>query len=273
MKLWSFINEKKMVEDLIKNNKIINNNPRDYIVAYIKYLKNEKNKSKIEIRNLLDDFLINNLSGFVVADWNDKLQRWVNKYSQSKYSGYKQGKEIKITKGELENIKEVGNISKINSIELEKILFIMLVLAKSTYIEGKDLWCNYPSKDIFKLARYKYKTRDNKNSLQREYLLYDLKQETKDKYIEFGGENIKLLYGDNDTEIELKLNLDENNVENVILEYLNWRKLEGYYYCKECGKEIKNNNKNNKYCSKCSKLKELENTNKRVKKHNNSKLI
>ena len=149
----------------------------------------------------------------------------------------------------------------------------MLVLAKSTHIEGKDLWCNYPSKDIFKLARYKYKTRDNKNALQREYLLYDLKQETKDKYIDFGGENIKLLYGDNDTEIELKLNLDENNINNVILEYLNWRKLEGYYYCKECGKEIKNNNKNNKYCSKCSKLKELENTNKRVKKHNNSKLI
>ena len=50
----------------------------DYEDDLIFIESNEKNKSKIEIRNLLDEFLINNLSGFVVADWNDKLQRWVN---------------------------------------------------------------------------------------------------------------------------------------------------------------------------------------------------
>lgn len=267
MKLWSFVNEKKLAENLNSNNKLVNNNPRDYIIAYIKYLKNEENKSKDDIRNLLDEFLIKNLSGFIVADWNEKLQRWVNKYSQQKYSKYKECKEIVITENELNKIKEVGELDKIKSIEIEKILFIMLVLAKSTSIDNKNIWCNYPSRDIFKLARYKYKTRENKNSLQREYLLYDLKQITGNKYIEFGGENIKLLYGDSNSGEVLKLKLDESNIDNVILEYLKWRNLEGYYYCKECGKEINNNNKNNRYCTKCSKLKELE----KYKKYNKNR--
>lgn len=260
MKLWSFINEKKLAENLIKNHKLINDSPRDYIIAYIKYLKNESKYSKNKIRNLLDEFLIKNLSGFIVADWEDKLQRWVNRYSQSKYCRYKEGKNIKITQDELKKIKEVGDINGIKAIEVEKILFIMLVLAKSTYSEGKDLWCNYSSKDIFKLARYKYKTRTVKNNLQREYLLYDIKDTTKDKYISFGGENIKLLFKNDKSDVILDLQLDENNIENIILEYLKWRKLEGYKYCSVCGKEIKQKSDKPKlYCTKCAKRIKREN--------------
>ncbi|WP_252241655.1 hypothetical protein [Clostridium sp. ZBS18] len=261
MKLWSFINEKKLAENLIKNHKLINDSPRDYIIAYIKYLKNESKYSKNKIRNLLDEFLIRNLSGFIVADWEDKLQRWVNRYSQSKYCRYKEGKNIKITQDELKKIKEVGDINGIKAIEVEKILFIMLVLAKSTYSEGKDLWCNYSSKDIFKLARYKYKTRTLKNNLQREYLLYDIKDTTKDKYISFGGENIKLLFKNDKSDVILDLQLDENNIENIILEYLKWRKLEDYRYCSVCGKEIKQkSDKPKMYCTKCARVKNIEKT-------------
>ena len=57
--------------------------------------------------------------------------------------------------------------------------------------------------------------------------------------------------------------MDENNIENVILEYLNWRRLEGYYYCKKCGKEIKQLSKKPKlYCSKCAeKIKRINDIN------------
>ena len=259
-KLWSFVNEEKLIKDLLKDNGLVNKNPRDYIVAYIKYLKNEKNLSKSDIRNELDNFLLSNLTGFIVADWDTRLQRWVNKYSKKANCEYKKGKRIVITEEELQLISEVGDVCNVKAIEVEKILFIMLILGKSTHNEEtKDYWCNYESKDIFKLARYKYKkVKGNTCSRQRECLLHNLKEKTKDKYVEFVGINIKLLYGVNSDNIAIDEIIDESNIDNIIIKYLEWRNLKGYNYCVECGKEIKLKTKNSKYCDKCAKIKEKE---------------
>ena len=59
----------------------------------------------------------------------------------------------------------------------------------------------------------------------------------------------------------VNVNLNEDTAENMVIDYLNWRNKENYYYCKVCGKEIKQNDKKNIiYCNKCQK--EIERQNK-----------
>lgn len=255
MNLWSFINEEKIAQDLLKNKKNINTNTREKIICYIKYLKKE-GKTKNDIRNTLDDFMIKNYNGFIMGDWDDRLQKLVNKYSKKENCEYKKSKTIQITKKELEFISNIGDVGGVKAIEIEKVLYCMLVLAKSTYLGGdRDIWCNYESQDIFKLARFKYKTKSSSHLIQRESLIYDLKNFKKDIF-ELGGKNIKLLYGDKQIKEEnvvISIDLNEETAKNMIVNYLDWRKLEGYNYCKVCGKEIKLKGKNQNYCNSCSK--------------------
>ena len=106
MNLWSFTDERQIAEDLVKNKKTINENTNEKIVAYIKYLKQDK-KSKTDIRNELDDLMIKNYKGFIMADWDSKLQRYVNKYSKKDNCNYRTSKTIQITQKEIEFIKNI----------------------------------------------------------------------------------------------------------------------------------------------------------------------
>jgi predicted RNA-binding Zn-ribbon protein involved in translation (DUF1610 family) len=257
MNLWSFVNEEKIAQDLLKNKKSINTNTREKIISYIKYLKKE-GKTKNQIRNELDDFMTKNYNGFIMGDWDDRLQKLVNKYSKKENCEYKKSKTIIITKKELEFISNIGDVGGVKAIEIEKVLYCMLVLAKSTYLgEDRDIWCNYDSQDIFKLARFKYKKSSNISYLvQRESLIYDLNN-FKKNILELGGKNIKLLYGEKQIKEDntiISVDLDEKTAENMIVNYLNWKQLNNYNYCKVCGKEIKQNKNNTVgYCNNCSK--------------------
>ena len=69
--------------------------------------------------------------------------------------------------------------------------------------------------------------------------------------------SIKLLYGKKEGEEVIRVRNDEN-IDNIIVKYLDWRQKEGYNYCKVCGKEIKRTNNKSKYCSKCAKITQSE---------------
>ena len=251
-----FINEKEMAEELYKNNKLINDNTLIRLRCYIKLLK-QMNKTKTDIRNEIDNLMMEHYNGFVMGDWNDTLQKMVNKYSKCKNSNFREVVDkVYITKEELDVIVSVGSLSGFASIEIEKVLFVMLVLAKA----NNGMWVSYTSNDIFKLARFKYKTKTDPQIIQREKLIYDLSHFT-DGVVEgnvigvtnFGKQpSIKLNFvseeGENVIEVDLK------EIDNVILKYLNWRKKDGYNYCECCGKEIVSKAKKpTKYCSKCAK--------------------
>jgi len=256
MNLWSFTDEKKIINDLLTNKRKINENTNERIVAYIKYLK-QSNKNKRDIRNELDDLMIKNYKGFIMADWDSKLQRYVNKYTKKDNYNYRTSKRIQISEKELDFISNIGDVGGVKSIEIEKVLYCMLVLSKSTY-KGNDkeeFWCNYDSRDIFKLARFKYKQKSSTQFIQRESLIYDLDNFKKDVF-KLGGQNIKLLYGDKQIKnIIIDIELDEMTAENMVVDYLKWRNQEDYNFCEICGKEIKLNTVNSpqKYCDKCSK--------------------
>jgi hypothetical protein len=66
--------------------------------------------------------------------------------------------------------------------------------------------------------------------------------------------SIKIFYNREDGEEVMRIKNDDD-IENVILRYLDWRKYPMYAYCECCGKEIKikHYNDRSKYCSKCSK--------------------
>lgn len=273
MNLWSFVNEENIVNDLLKKPSNININTRERLIAYIKYLKKNK-KTKNEIRNEIDEFMIKYYNGFIVADWDKRIQRWVNKYSKRDYCEFKTNKKISITKDELDFISNIGDIGSVKSIEIEKVLFCMLVLAKSVHRgEDKEYWCNYDSKDIFKLARFKYKKSSGIPYLiQRETLIYDIAH-YKNKIIETINSNIKLLYGKEkytNEDIVLTLDLNESNAKNMISYYLDWKKEKDYHYCGECGKEIMVKTNNQLYCNKCSK--EIKNINDRIRIENIRKM-
>lgn len=268
MNLWSLINERELGEKIENDNAKINENTNVAIKCYIKYLKNDKKLNKIQIRNEIDKLMLENYRGFVMGDWDDILQGMVNKYSKKKYCEYKNyNNEVVLFREELDFIKGIGGLSGVKDIEIEKILFVMLVLAKSNDSE----WVNYSSRDIFKLSRFKYKQKSDVQSVQREKLIYDLAHYTNGKILNvtnFGtSPSIKLLFCKDEGEKEFKIKIDIKSIENIVLYYLKWRSKDNYKYCVECGKEINVKSSTHKYCSKCRKIKELENIRKRVARH------
>lgn len=255
MNLWTLINERELGQKIEEDNSKINENTNVGLRCYIKYLKNDKKLNKTQIRNEIDRLMMENYKGFVMGDWDETLQGMVNKYSKKKYCEYKNyNNEVVLFKEELDFIKNVGGLSGVKDIEIEKILFIMLVLAKSSRSE----WVNYSSRDIFKLSRFKYRQKSDIQAVQREKLIYDLAHYTNGQILNvtnFGtSPSIKLLFCKDEGIEEIKIKIDIKCIENIVVEYLKWRNKENYTYCIECGKEIQPKGKKpNKYCGKCAK--------------------
>lgn len=263
MKINNFIDERKTLDNFLKDKTIINNDTYRTIMVYIKYLK-EQGYNKPQIRNELDKLMEEYYIGFVLADWEDRLNKMVNKYTKPEFKQFKVVNDVNITYNELEYIKSRDDI------EIEKLLFVMLVLAKSS--NSSDLWVNCDSKDLFKLSNYKY---DSHSSLfkQREFLLHDLAQEG---LISFKKDctsiSFKLLYGETAIGEGLTLKIDETNIERIVMEYMNWRgNPQGY--CTICGKRIISRAKKQPiYCSKCAKKVNIEKTIQRKNKRKNGKV-
>lgn len=255
MNLWTLINEKELGQKIEEDNSKINENTNVGLRCYIKYLKNDKKLNKTQIRNEIDRLMMENYKGFVMGDWDETLQGMVNKYSKKKYCEYKNyNNEVVLFKEELDFIKNVGGLSGVKDIEIEKILFIMLVLAKSSGSE----WVNYSSRDIFKLSRFKYRQKSDIQAVQREKLIYDLAHYTNGQILNvtnFGtSPSIKLLFCKDEGIEEIKIKIGIKSIENIVVEYLRWRSKEDYTYCIECGKEIKIKSNRQQYCSKCFKI-------------------
>lgn len=265
MNLWTLINERELGQKIEEDNSKINENTNVGLRCYIKYLKNDKKLNKTQIRNEIDRLMMENYKGFVMGDWDETLQGMVNKYSKKKYCEYKNyNNEVVLFKEELDFIKNVGGLSGVKDIEIEKILFIMLVLAKSSGSE----WVNYSSRDIFKLSRFKYRQKSDIQAVQREKLIYDLAHYTNGQILNvtnFGtSPSIKLLFCKDEGIEEIKIKIDIKSIENIVVEYLKWRSKENYTYCIECGKEVNSVTRPKKYCNKC--LKKIDNINRNNRK-------
>lgn len=245
----NIVNERKLAESLAKNFDLINDNTYNRLVAYTKYLK-QKGETKRNIRNIIDNLMERYYIGFVMADWDDLLQKIVNRYSKNDSCAYRDVKQIYISKAELDFIHSSNNV------EIEKLLFVLLVLAKLNKNDNNDkLICSYESKDIFTLSKYKYKNRIPRDE-QRDYLLHDISETGLITFINrCDSLGIILNYGNlEDINDGLSFFMDEDNYKDIVYYYLVYIGDKSIKQCEVCGKYFKSKSKKNnqKYCNKCS---------------------
>ena len=104
------------------------------------------------------------------------------------------------------------------------------------------------------MARYKF-SRENRE-IQKGKVFYELGHYEGKNILECmlysKSGSIKLFYNKKEGEEVIRIKNDED-IDNIIVKYLDWRQKEGYNYCKVCGKEIKKSCNREKYCGKCSK--------------------
>lgn len=253
----NFIDEERIVEELLRNPKTINKDTSKKLALLVKYFKKKK-KTKKEIRNELDDFMYKNFEGFVMADWDNEIQKVTNKYTKPDYREFSTGKDINITYDELNFIKGKQDI------EIEKLLFVLLVLAKSSlYKKSKGLWVDVDSVYIFKLSKFKY-DKNKPRMKQRELKISDLaiKNILVPKAI-CGSTAIKLLYGSLNRGEGINFRLDDKTAEDIVYHYLKWRGDKNIKECEVCGCLIQQSRtRPKKYCNKCAKNVKQEQINK-----------
>ena len=149
--------------------------------------------------------------------------------------------DIMITKSEL------AIISSLDSPRAEKILFVLLCMAKQQRVVYgfTNGLVKYSLPDLCKTARVSVPTDE------REYILYEL---VKSGCLSYPKKNDTccLMVNFMDDSGDTALVIDEVGCKELAYTYLNWKNNGGYDRCENCGRLFRKN-KNRKYCYECSK--------------------
>lgn len=156
---------------------------------------------------------------------------------------------IKITKSELDIISSLDNL------RAEKILFVLLCMAKQQAVSNGFVngLVKYSITDLCKTARISVPADE------REYILYNIIQKG---FLDYPKKNntqcLIVNFINNDDEVVLELN--EADCYELAYLYLSWKNNgKGYTKCQRCGKMIKQSKtKPKKYCEECAQEAHLE---------------
>ena len=165
---------------------------------------------------------------------------------------------IKITKSELDII------SSLNNLRAEKVLFVLLCMAKQQSVSHgfTNGLVKYSITELCKMARISVPAED------REYILYDIVQKGFLGYPKKNNTQCLIVnFINNDDEVILTL--DEIDCQELAYVYLNWKNNgKGYTRCQRCNRLIKQSKtKPRKYCEECAKETEKENSRERVRRY------
>lgn len=165
---------------------------------------------------------------------------------------------IKITKSELDIISSLDNL------RAEKILFVLLCMAKQQEVSNEftNGLVKYSITDLCKTARISVPADE------REYILYNIVQKGLLGYPKKNNTQCLIVnFINNDDEVVL--NLNEADCYELAYVYLAWKNNgKGYTKCQRCKRTIKQSKtKPKKYCEECSKEVEKENTRERVRRY------
>ena len=236
------LNEEKYAKDLLlgKNRDIKSAIKK---IGYItRYNLHVLGKNDIENYNSTVAWMKKHQDNFEESAYSNSISKAIK--SAKKREFYKTDVII-ITKNELETIKSVENIRE------EKILFVLLCMAKQQAISigFTDGLVKYSIVDLCRMARISVPADDREyilyNIIQHGFLDYPKKNNTKCLFVTFI-DNIG----------EPVLNLDEIDCKELAYVYLNWKnKGNGYGRCDCCNRLMKKSKKNPKrFCEYCSKL-------------------
>lgn len=231
---------------------------------YAKYIyngQNEEEKSVISKIGYITRYLLNveNKSDDEIyknsVEW---MKKYHNNFEESCYSNLISGAIKRAHKQPFYNIdcikitqSELDVISSLDNLRAEKILFVLLCMAKQQSVSMRftNGLVKYSITDLCKMARISVPAEDREyilyNIIQRGFLDYPKKNNTKCLFVTFI-DNIG----------ESVLNLDETDCKELAYVYLNWKnKGNGYGRCDCCNRLMKKSKKNPKrFCECCSKL-------------------
>ena len=191
---------------------------------------------------------------------------WMKKYhdgfDESYYSNLISDaikKAYKIPFYHIENIKitrsELDIISSLDNLRAEKILFVLLCMAKQQNISNgfSNGLVKYSITELCKTARISVPAED------REYILYDIVQRGFLGYPKKNNTQCLIVNFINDND-EVVLTLDEVDCQELAYVYLNWKNNgDGYTRCQKCNRLIKQSKtKPRKYCEECARESHLE---------------
>ena len=155
---------------------------------------------------------------------------------------------IKITRSELETISSLDNL------RAEKILFVLLCMAKQQSMSNgfTNGLVKYSITDLCKAARVSVPADD------REYILYEIVQRGLLGYPKKNNTQCLIVNFINTDEIVLEL--EEIDCQELAYVYLNWKNDgKGYTRCQRCNRWMKQSKtKPKKYCEDCAKVVQTE---------------
>jgi hypothetical protein len=164
---------------------------------------------------------------------------------------------IQISRSELESISSLDNL------RAEKILFVLLCMAKQQRLSNgfTNGLVKYSITDVCKMARVSVPAED------REYIFHHI---LKNGLIDIPKKNdTKCLIVNFINFDDVVLELSEIDCQELAYVYLNWKnKGKGYTRCKKCERWMKQSKtKPKKYCEECAKETERKNSKERVRRY------
>ncbi len=234
------LNEEKYAENLYncRNNEV--KGTRKKIEYITRYLLHSKQYSDSANYNETMQWMSKNNGIFEESSYSKMVSDAI-KMAQKRPFFMLEG--IKITQKELENIKKMDNL------RAEKVIFVLLCMAKQQKVAYgfADGLVKYEIAQLCKEARISVPSDD------REYILYHL---VKNGLLCYPKKNDSkcLIVNFIDEDGEPVLNLDENKCQELVYEYLHWRNNgSGYAECELCHRMMKQSKSNPKrFCKECS---------------------
>lgn len=146
---------------------------------------------------------------------------------------------IKVTKSELDAI------SSLNNLRAEKVLFVLLCMAKHQKVSNGFTGglVKYALPELCKTARISVPADD------REYILYEIVKHGLLGYPKKNNTQCLMVNFINEDD-EVALDLNEIDCKELAYVYLNWKNGGGYNKCEKCGRLFRKS-KTKKYCADC----------------------
>jgi len=192
-------------------------------------------KSPKEIKSLLDELMTKYYHNYHADDWEMSLQKYVNK---SKKYPIVEINSIPITKNELQTI------TQINNKKLEKLAFVLLVLAKFCNMrnENNNNWVMVEEYNVFPRARITGTITAQYSCF---YKLAKIDLITYSRKVD--NINVRVGFIDDDSEVVLNV----TDLRELGYQYLMY-KGEKFIKCAECGVITRVTANSKKYCKDCA---------------------
>jgi hypothetical protein len=234
------LNEEKYAEDLYygKNTDVKSVVAKiGYITRYNLYVLNYNDEDNYKFTV---EWMVNHHNNFDESYYSNLISDAVKKAYKNPFYHIE---NIKITKTELDIISTLDNL------RAEKILFVLLCMAKQQSVAYgfTNGLVKYSLPSLCKEARISVPTDE------REYILYNIVQYGLLGYPKKNNTQCLIVNFINDD--EAVLNLDEIDCQELAYVYLNWKNGgKGYTRCQRCHRLIKQSKtKPRKYCEECAK--------------------